>query len=208
MAAFRLPRLPVNWKEQPQLFERYWDETLLQIEKTLNAILAIPIIQQAVADAQAAAELAQQAAETAQSAAEGAQSSAGGAQDTADSTRAEASLVNSYVGGFTGTLITSSIAGFVTIKAHSRIYGDTTMNPTVSVNAGTLSTGHPAGSVIRIYYSDPARAGGAVTYQYTVDGESEPPVQGKNIHSVGAVVVPSSGTGNGKVIRQPGYVEV
>lgn len=33
----RLPRLPWGWKEQPQLFERYWDETMSQIEKNFEA---------------------------------------------------------------------------------------------------------------------------------------------------------------------------
>lgn len=49
MAILKLPRLPVNWKDQPQLFERYWDDLCRQLEKTLNAILDIPGIQAAIA---------------------------------------------------------------------------------------------------------------------------------------------------------------
>ena len=44
----KLARLPIGWDKQPQLFERYYDETMTQIEKTLNAILQIPIIQAAL----------------------------------------------------------------------------------------------------------------------------------------------------------------
>jgi hypothetical protein len=43
--SLKLPRLPVNWDKQPQLFERYWDEAMTKLEKTLNDILQIPIIQ-------------------------------------------------------------------------------------------------------------------------------------------------------------------
>lgn len=43
----RLPRLPWGWREQPQLFERYWDETMSQIEKNFEAAENA----QAVADA-------------------------------------------------------------------------------------------------------------------------------------------------------------
>jgi hypothetical protein len=32
---FKLPRLPINWREQPQLFERYWDSVLSGLEKTV-----------------------------------------------------------------------------------------------------------------------------------------------------------------------------
>ena len=46
----KLPRLPLGWKTQPQLFERYWDEAMKKLEETLNAILQIPIIQAALAN--------------------------------------------------------------------------------------------------------------------------------------------------------------
>ena len=36
MMGVRLARLPVNWKEQPLLFERYWDESMTTIEKGFN----------------------------------------------------------------------------------------------------------------------------------------------------------------------------
>lgn len=44
----RLPRLSLGWRDQPQLFERYWDEAMSTIESNLNAILNIPAIQAAL----------------------------------------------------------------------------------------------------------------------------------------------------------------
>lgn len=32
----KLPRLPINWREQPQLFERYWDSVLTGLEKNVS----------------------------------------------------------------------------------------------------------------------------------------------------------------------------
>jgi hypothetical protein len=209
MASFRLPRLPVNWKEQPQLFERYWDETLLQIEKTLNAILDIPVIKQAVQDAQSAAVNAQQAAETAQQAAENANSNAGSASEAAAAAAQEASLVNSYVSGYSGSLITASATGIVNIAQHTRVYGDPSINPSVTVNGGSINTGAQQGDVLRIYYNDPTRAGGNVTYKFTNDSLGDaPPAQKGVLHSVGAVLIPASGNNNGKPLRPPGYVEL
>lgn len=191
--AFRLPRLPFNWREQPQLFERYWDETLSNIEKTLNAILDIPLIEQAVAAAQAAAAAAQDAANTAQSAVDG-QSS-------------EMSLVNSYTNGFVGSLISASSSGDITIASHTRVYGNPTLNPNRSVTGATFSTTAVSGDIVRVYYDDPSRSGGAVTYQYTVD-PADGPVQTGNRHSVGAVVIPAAGSQDGNYIRPPGYINL
>lgn len=32
----KLPRLPINWREQPQLFERYWDDVLRNLETNVT----------------------------------------------------------------------------------------------------------------------------------------------------------------------------
>lgn len=32
----KLPRLPINWREQPQLFERYWDDVLRNLEQNVT----------------------------------------------------------------------------------------------------------------------------------------------------------------------------
>lgn len=67
------------------------------------------------------------------------------------------------------TGLTYSVAdtGAVTISNHSRVYND---KPPVSVT-GTGGTPHAvsgaaAGDLVYIFYDDPARAGGAVTYQH------------------------------------------
>ena len=193
MPAFRLARLPFNWREQPQLFERYWDETLNQLEKTLNAILDIPAIQQAVLDAQAAANTAQAAADTAQA--------------VVDNQASETSLVNSYTSGFTPPLITADNLGNVTIANHTRVYGDPTLNPNRSVTGATIPTTATANQIVRVYYDDPTRVGGAVTYLYTID-PAAPPVQSGNRHSVGAVEIPAAGTNDGYNQTPPGYIQV
>lgn len=195
----RLPRLPVNWKEQPQLFERYWDEAMTRLEDTLNAILQIPELQEAIEEAREAADNANAAAEQAQGAADT-------ASNAALATARETSIVNSYVSNFTAPLLSVTFDGVVTIKPHDRVYGDTTLNPTVSVNGGSLNTSAAPGDTIRIFYDDPSRAGGAVTYQWTSD-PTPPPVQGGDRHSVGVVKIPVEGSSNGNNIRPPGYVD-
>ena len=53
MTIFKLPRLPVNWNEQPQLFERYWDEVTRKIEDNFNSVLSVPGLTAAVTALQA-----------------------------------------------------------------------------------------------------------------------------------------------------------
>lgn len=194
MAAFRLPRLPVNWREQPQLFERYWDEAMSRLEETLNAILSIPELQQAIQDAQDAADAANAAADNANA--------------VADANAAESSIVNSYVSNFTAPLLNCTDAGVVTIATHDRVYGDSALNPTVSVTGAVINTLATSGQTVRIYYDQSSRAGGAVTYQWTVD-PSPPPVQGGIRHSLGTVIVPAAADppSDGNYVKPPGYVQ-
>ena len=188
--AIKLARLPTTWQAQPKLVERYWDTSMTQIEKTLNSILAIPIIEAALADLDTAIAAADAAAASANAAAE--------------SVTSESSLVNSYPSGIS---VTADNLGDVTITTHNRVYGDPALNPTVSVTGAVLSTGAAAGSIVRVYYNDPTRAGGSVTYLFTVD-PAAPPVQGGNTHSVGAVEIPAVGTQNGNGLNPPGYVNI
>lgn len=206
MAIIRLPRLPSNWKDQPQLFERYWDEAMRSIEKTLNELLSIPAIQDSLdsvatsaADAQAAADAAAAAAVAAQDAADLAQSGVSG-------NSAELSLANSYVSGFTPPLVTADTAGIVTIGAHTRVYGDSTLNPSVSVAGASVATGAAANDIIRIYYVDAARAGGSVSYLYSID-PAPVALQTGDTHVVGVVTVPTVGSNTGNIIRPPSYLE-
>lgn len=192
--AIKLPRLPTGWKDQPQLFERYWNDAMTQIESNINAVEAIPAIQAAITAANSSATAANTAA------------SAANAATVAN--KSESSLVNSFIdqSSFTGSLLTVTSLGVVTIKAHTRIYGNSTLNPSVAVAGGTVTTvGTASGSIIRIYYNDPTRAGGVVTYLYTLDPTAAP-VQGGNLHSVGAVKVPASGSITGINVGPPGYI--
>lgn len=196
----RLPRFPSGWQNtQPQLFERYWDEAMFSIEKNLNALLSLPLIEQAVIDAQTAAD-------TAQTAADAATTAADAASTAALASATEASLVNSFPSTVSPPILSVASTGTITIFAHQRVYGDSSINPTVSVAGGSLVTGGTSGQVLRVYYDDPTRAGGAVTYLWTVD-PAAPPVQGNNRHSVGVVTVPGAGSSDGSGVKPPGYVE-
>lgn len=198
--AIKLARLPTNWQDQPKLVERYWDSAMTEIEKTLNAILAIPLIEDALADLDTAIVAADAAAAAANAAAVT-------ANNTATSITSESSLVNSFPDNFTAPLVSADNLGNVTIATHDRVYGDSVLNPTVSVIGTVLATAAVPTDIVRIYYNDATRVGGAVTYLFTVD-PAPPPVQGSDVHSVGAVEIPAAGTLGGKSVTPPGYVEI
>ena len=63
--AIKLPRLPVGWQSTPELFERYWDQAMGQIESSINGILAATAAATAANTAAAAATTAAAAATTA-----------------------------------------------------------------------------------------------------------------------------------------------
>lgn len=186
----KLPRLTYGWDKQPQLLERYWDIQATKLEGVLNQILSLPLIIDALADLDAAIIAAQDAADNANAA--------------ADAVTSESSLVNSYVSNFVAPIISADNTGVVTIANHDRVYGDSVLDPTVAVTGNTVATGQAAGTIVRIYYNDPTRAGGAVTYLFTVDPAS-PPVQGGNTHVIGAVEIPAAGSVDGGYVRPPGY---
>lgn len=199
---FRLPRLNIgaaitdaNGKPTGAMVG-WWQTVVQQIETAIKLIveltgiqdefeLALQQAQQATADAQAAAAAAQQA---------------------SDAAAKETSLQGSYPTNFVDPLVSADSTGAVTIAAHDRVYGNSTLNPTVSVDGGTVLTGYAPGEVARIFYDDLMRAGGAVTYQYTIDPAVA--VQTGNRHSVGAVTIPDTGSNDGRELRPPGYVEV
>jgi hypothetical protein len=193
MPNFKLPRLQQGWENQPKLLERYWDIAMTQLEKTLNAILDIPSIEAALISLNTATQNAQNAANNANSA--------------ASAVTSETSLVNSYPSNFTAPLISADSLGNVTIVNHNRVYGDSVINPTVSVIGATLTTAATPLSIVRIYYVDPARTGGAVSYLFTID-PTIPFAQTGNIHSVGAVEIPTAGSQDGNSLHPPGYVEL
>lgn len=182
-ATLKLPRLPYNWKEQPQLFERYWDDFARKIESAVNSVIA-----------------AQNAADAANAAAATATAAAATANTAATATAAATALSNSYP---TGVTITGTDAGAnvtVTISAHSRTYPPST---TVSVSAGSV-TALAYSTLYYIYYDDPTRAGGAVTYAATTNQSTA--AQTGNRHLVGSVATPAAaGAPNtGKYVEPPG----
>lgn len=197
--AIKLARLPTNWERQPELVRRYWDTTMTELEKTLNAILAIPVIEEALANLDTAVEAAQTAAENAQIAADAANAAA-------EQSKAETSLINSYIENFTAPLISSDSLGNITVAAHDRVYGDSVLNPTVSVAGASIASGASPGDIVRVYYIDPSRAGGTVSYLFTID-PTTPQAQTGDTHSVGAVSVPAVGSTDGNFVRPPGFVE-
>lgn len=196
MPLLKLPHLPSGFRiitektgAATNSFQIWFGQFASRIEDSINGIEAALIAAGIALDAAAAANTA-----------------AANAQGVADSTSSESSLVNSYPANFTPPLVSADAAGNVTIANHDRVYGNTTLNPTVAVTGGTIPTTGVATDVVRIFYNDPTRAGGAVTYLYTVD-PAAPPVQGGNTHSVGAVTIPGAGTSPGNPLQPPGYVQ-
>lgn len=193
----KLPRLPQGWKERPQLFERYWDEAMRNLETSLNLLYQIPEIKEAISNL-----------ETGIADSESSRTIAENALSLTHQQMLESSIVNSYIDttSYTGSLITCSSSGSITIKDHVRVYGYPELNPSALVKGSTISiTGLVAGDVLRFYYTDNTREGGYVSYMYSKNMDPAP-VQSKSVHSVGAVVVPSSGTQAGEPVRNPGFV--
>jgi hypothetical protein len=118
---------------------------------------------------------------------------------TVATVQSDLALVNSKTNPVDG-LLSADSGGVVNISAHSRDYAD---NVTRGVNAGSIS-GFSEGQFVRVYYDDAGRAGGAVSYQGTV----EEVTQTGSRHVVGGVAIPAAGeppaTGTGTT--PPGYV--
>lgn len=161
-----------------------WQQLVTQLE-------LIPGLEAAIAAADAAAANAQAAADNANAA--------------ADSITSEQSLVNSSPANYAFPLLQADNTGNVTIANHDRVYGDPTLNPTVPVTGGVVASGASPGSVVRPYYDDPTRAGGIVTYLFTVDDDAFPSQTG-DTHVLGAVTIPAAGTQDGNPVRPPGNV--
>lgn len=197
----KLPRLQAGFRiinpdgTPTAEYIQWWQLVAERIETNVNDTTA----------ALEAAGIALDAADVALDAATAAQGAADNAQAATDASVLETSIVNSYPANFTDPLVSIDNLGIVTIVNHDRVYGDSTLNPTVSVNGGSVATSATSGQTVRVYYDDPARAGGAVTYQFTID-PAPPPVQGGDRHSVGAATVPATGTDPGFPLRPPGFV--
>lgn len=175
---------PVAW------FVRLINDNNGNVTEAINQIAQLPAIQQALLDLDAATAAANAAAAAAATA-------AAGAQTSTDAQKKEAALQGSYI---EPDSVLTSTTTTITIAAHSRMYADGT---TVSVNAGSVPASGP-GDVDYIVYTDEDRSGGFVFYMAVTD----PPVQSGDLHVVGAITIPATGTAaGGRGPRKPGFVE-
>jgi hypothetical protein len=158
-----------------------------------------------IAAALEAAGIALDAAEVALDAADEAQTAADNAQDATDGISASQSLVQSGIPPesiATPPLIQAADTGDITISDHDRLYGNGT---SVAVDGDTFASGFTSGDIVYVYYFDPARAGGAVSYQASLN--SNDAVQTGDTHSIGSVEVPAAGTQDGNYVLPPGVVQ-
>lgn len=119
-----------------------------------------------------------------------------------DTSSRNISLLTSFVR--TSSSLYADTTGLVTIPVHVRVYGN---GSEVNVNDGFLNTGQSPGSIIRVYYEDTALAGGSVVYKFTTDPDPKP-AQKDGVHIVGLVVIPTTGTANGKTLDPIGSIYI
>lgn len=201
--ALRLPRfdssLPLTRDNNtPSIpFHQWWQLTVEAIESAFNQLEGAVVGIQAALDA---AGIAQAAAADAQAAATAAQTAADNAEATGSGAERIASLTNSGVSGLSLTASDSGSDATINISSHTRLYGN---GDSVPVDAGVLP-GKAYSTKYYIYYIDPARTGGAVTYQSTIS-ESDA-VQTGDRHFVGVITTPAAlGTpSDGFAPRPPG----
>jgi hypothetical protein len=169
------------------VFLRFINDSIRSLKDTVNAL----------ADVQNATDAANAAAEAAAAAADTANTAADAATSAATATARDQALVNSYI---SPASVLSSDTTTITIAAHTRYYAD---GSSVSVGGGAIGAMAPT-DVDYVSYSDPSRAGGAVTYAVSTTA----PAQTGDTHVVGAVTVPAIGTqAGGDGPRYPGFVE-
>jgi hypothetical protein len=180
--AFRVPRFDrsipiVEENRTPRLpFHQWWDVAAGQIEEAINgiqdALLAAGIALEAAADAQDAAD-------TAIAAAASAEASAGGATGLT-------SVVNSGVDANPLTATDFGAGATINIAAHNRLYPD---GSSVAVNPGSI-TPRAYSTEYWVYYDDPTRVGGAVSYAATTTEADA--AQAGDRHLVGKITTPAA----------------
>lgn len=172
-------------------FVRLINDNNANVAEAINRIASLPEIQDALIELNSATAAALSAAAAAQTAADEA-----GA--IAEASAYESALQTSTIDPIS---VLTADPTTITVAAHNRLYGDGTV---VAVAGDTLATLGAAGDADYVYYDDPTRAGGAVTYVVT----ATQPIQTGDRHVVGAVIVPSVGTVDGGAgPRAPGYVD-
>lgn len=140
--------------------------------------------------------------------ADAAQAAADNANAAAASLAGQTSLQSSYPSGATigATDVGASVT--VTISAHNRIYPQADgSNVTVAVNGGSI-TGLAYSTDYWIYYDDPTRAGGAVTYVATTSETTGAQIGDR--HAVGGVTTPAAAAppATGKITKAAGIVDL
>jgi hypothetical protein len=129
---------------------------------------------------------------------------AGIAINSANAVNASTALASSYTDP--GGVLSATDAGVITVAAHVRIYGDDTaaVPHRVNVDGGSVSV-TPSADPVYVFYVDPTRVGGAVTYQASLNYLDA--AQVNDVHSVGVITLPATGeppqTGGGTY--PPGY---
>lgn len=108
------------------------------------------------------------------------------ANDNATSVDVRTSIEGSYPDPT--KVLTASGDGTITIAAHVRAY---TSGESVNIDAGSIS-GLTNEVKYTVFYSDAAREGGSVTYQASIMAVA----QGGNVHVLGQVTIPASGSAN------------
>jgi hypothetical protein len=193
----KLPRLPSGFKiinrdgSPTDTFQLWWNNVAGQLEANINAITA----------ALEAADIAIAAAESAQASADAAQAAADSAAAAGNAAALEGSINNSGVINEAAPLQADD-AGNILIPNHERAYGNPALNPTVPVTGASIGTGGTTGDIFYVVYSDPTRAGGAVTFGFVDDPADA--VQTASTHSVGSVTIPAAGTSDGFYTRPRG----
>lgn len=176
---------------------------LWRILKDLQDRTGGPVVDKVDQAANASAD-ATSAAAAANAAAEAANAAADTAQSAADQTASATNLNNSFVTGLTLTATDAGTNVTITVSNHTRVYGD---GSSVSVTGGTL-TGRAYGTSYWVFYDQPSRAGGTVTYQSTTTYATAFPTNAHpDRHFVGAVTTPGAGVGpkDGLPARPPNY---
>jgi hypothetical protein len=168
---FKLNRVAAT--EFPPRLQKLFNKAFGQIEAQINEILDV----QAATDAANAAAVA-------------ANTAAVAAQTTADDITASNALGTSYVTGLTLSATDAGTDATITISGHTRHYPQPDGSTVdVAVTGGSL-TGRSYDTSYYIYYDDPSRAGGAVSYQSTTSEGTAAQIGDR--HTVGGVTTPAA----------------
>lgn len=196
--AFDPPTLPPTQPSWLQ-FQIWWQgvvDSLKAQEDAQDELIA------SLSEAVDAITAAQDAADAANAAAAAADASAAAAQSTADSITETNELATSYVSGVTITATDVGSDVTIAISAHTRHYPQPDGSTVDVAVSGASLTGKAYSTRYFITYTDPSRAGGAVSYSAT----TTEPAQIGDLHVVGSVLTPAAAAGptGGSGVRPPG----